>query len=194
MYLIVGLGNPGSTYEYTRHNVGRALLKKLHDQHDFSAWRKSNTAHALVSEGSLSGCEVRLALPETYMNNSGKAVLKLLQGRLPEELIVLHDELDLPIGSFKLSFGKGAAGNKGVASIIEEIQSNQFLRVRIGVGPVSLWGRIKKYTKTGGGFVISALTAGERELLKKITPEIFELLCVIITKGRESAMNIANRK
>lgn len=196
MYLIAGLGNPGKKYETTRHNAGRRVLNHIHDAHAFSQWEYDKMLKAYKSSGEIEGCEIMLMTPETYMNHSGISIKKALSatGESPEHLIVLHDELDLPIGTFRLSFGRGSAGNKGVASIVKEIGSSAFTRVRIGIAPTTLWGRVKKRIGSGKDFVISPLSSPERRVIAELQEKIVTAVSDIIKHGKEYAMNLHNRK
>jgi peptidyl-tRNA hydrolase, PTH1 family len=127
--LIVGLGNPGEKYQLTRHNVGFLLIDKLVDSQDFSVNKKVNS---LVFKDS----EIIYAKPLEFMNNSGESVRKLLQfyGVSPSEMLIIQDELDLDFGEVKISFGRGDAGHNGIKDIIEKIGTNEFYRLRFGIG------------------------------------------------------------
>lgn len=134
MFWVLGLGNPGPQYELTRHNAGFLAVDTLAEKHRIRL--DQHGYHALWGDGTIDGCAILLAKPLTYMNVSGVAARALSQGRdlSPEHLIVVHDEIDLPLGRIKTKFGGGDAGNRGVASIIERLQTERFHRVRIGVG------------------------------------------------------------
>src|SRR3989344_6524480 len=141
MKTVIGLGNPGEEYEKTLHNAGRLALEYFAQKNDFSDWDFSQKYDSLVSEGKIkkpasakasAGKEnALLLLPETFMNNSGKAVKNLL----PKNLIVVHDDIDLPLGKFKIAFGRGSGGHKGVESVMRALKTKDFWRVRVGVAP-----------------------------------------------------------
>jgi aminoacyl-tRNA hydrolase len=135
-WIIVGLGNPGGEYERTRHNAGRIVLEELRRAYDLPEWEYKKTYDAKVSKGVIAGMEVLFVEPETFMNASGKSLRLLVKH--PEQaarLIVLHDDVDLPIGSWRFaSFGRGSGGQKGVESIMSILKTRDFVRVRIGVG------------------------------------------------------------
>ena len=133
--LVVGLGNPGAEYAGTRHNVGAAVVELLAQRH--GGRFKRSKEHALVAEVRIDGSRVTLALPQTYMNDSGRAVAPLVRRHGIEDLhrlVVVHDELDLPTGRLKVKVGGGLAGHNGLKSITAHLRSDDFVRVRIGVG------------------------------------------------------------
>src|SRR3989344_1391401 len=127
MKLVVGLGNPGAEYENTRHNAGRILVrlveKKLED----------------------SKLKIKFITPDTFMNNSGPAVLKALAGKKAlKDLIVIYDDIDLPLGKIKISFNRSSGGHNGLNSIIKALKSQEFLRIRVGISPATPKGVVKK--------------------------------------------------
>lgn len=131
MFLLVGLGNPGRKYKNTRHNVGFQFV----DQLSKKKWEKSK--NALYRWETIADQEVKLLKPQTFMNKSGRAVAYAAEkhGLDPSQIIVVHDEADLPMGNFKESWNRGSAGHKGVQSVIDKLGSKSFGRIRIGVGP-----------------------------------------------------------
>jgi len=143
--LIVGLGNPGTKYQKTRHNVGFLVLDAFAKEHGFTEFSLSKKHASLVSEGILNETKALLAKPQTFMNNSGKAVRSLLpKSRLGalkrdlgniQNLIVVHDDIDIPLGKVKIATNRGSAGHKGVDSIIQALGTKNFIRVRIGIQP-----------------------------------------------------------
>ncbi len=134
MYWVLGLGNPGSEYAGTRHNAGFQAADLLASKYGIKI--DSQGCHAMGGVGNIKGNEVLIAKPMTYMNESGKSARAFMKARDldPGQLIVLHDEIDLPVGRIKRKFGGGHAGQKGVRSIIERLETDKFYRVRIGVG------------------------------------------------------------
>lgn len=149
MYLIVGLGNPGKQYEKTRHNAGFLALDEFAKIWQCGPWRLDKKSNSLVTECLLSPIKVSLnrekvvlTKPQTLMNNSGKAVASLvrlsfrklsLTKELAEKLIVVHDDIDIPLGKIKVSTSRGSAGHKGVESIIQSLGTKNFTRIRIGI-------------------------------------------------------------
>ncbi|MDO8473987.1 MAG: aminoacyl-tRNA hydrolase [bacterium] len=144
MFLIVGLGNPGKEYDNTPHNMGFMALDEFAKANEFPPFKLSKKHSSLISEGILGLAKVVLVKPQTFMNNSGKAVKALLPklslgtpklslGR--QELVVIHDDIDIPLGKVKVSKGSGSAGHKGVGSIIQSLGTKDFIRIRIGIQP-----------------------------------------------------------
>ena len=133
--LIVGLGNPGRDYEATRHNAGFWWVDELARAHNAN-FRTDSKFHGLVARASLHGHEVQLLKPQTFMNVSGRAVvaLALFYKILPDQILVVHDELDLPPGSAKLKLGGGHGGHNGLKDIIAQLGTKEFWRLRIGIG------------------------------------------------------------
>ena len=139
MRLIVGLGNPGKEYEKTRHNVGFLAVDVFATKHGFPEFRMNKKSNALLSDCVKRGFtqSVILAKPQTFMNDSGEAVRSLLQFYkiLPADLIVIHDEIDIPLGTVKVSRSSGSAGHKGVESIFSALGTQDFTRIRVGISP-----------------------------------------------------------
>jgi PTH1 family peptidyl-tRNA hydrolase len=133
MLLIVGLGNPGAEYARHRHNVGFVAVDAIHRRHGFGPWRAR--FHGQVSEGTLGGVKTLLLKPETYMNDSGRAVAAAMQfyKLKPSDVVVIHDEVDLPPGKTRIKAGGGSAGHNGLRSVTGHI-GNDYRRLRIGVG------------------------------------------------------------
>ncbi len=136
MILIVGLGNPGEKYNHTRHNIGFRVLDEFQKENDFPDFTLSKKFNALVSTKEFANKKIILAKPQTLMNSSGVAVKKITTDyKLPTtNLIVVHDDIDLPLGKIKISKNRGSAGHKGVESIIKELGAKNFIRIRLGIG------------------------------------------------------------
>jgi peptidyl-tRNA hydrolase, PTH1 family len=140
MYSIIGLGNPGEKYEKTRHNAGFMVLDEFAKKHNFPPFEFDKMVNSLASKGSLSGEQTILAKPQTMMNNSGSAIKKLLDihpstSLGTSNLIIVHDDIDLPLGTMRVSRDSGSAGHRGVESIIQHIGTKDFTRIRIGILP-----------------------------------------------------------
>jgi PTH1 family peptidyl-tRNA hydrolase len=133
--VIVGLGNPGPEYVFTRHNLGFWAVDLLSDVYRIRV--NKTAAHSLVGYGSIRGHNIALVKPKTYMNDSGRAVGAILksEGLGSEHLLVMHDDMDIALGRVKLKTSGGDAGNNGIASIIETLGTREFDRLRIGLGP-----------------------------------------------------------
>lgn len=192
-YIIVGLGNPGEEHKKNRHNTGRILLELVREIHNFPNWRRDGKLHALVSEGVMGGEDVMLLTPETYMNNSGVSLRSLAcNEESAGKLIVIHDDLDLSIGSLKISFNRSSGGNNGVESIIKEIGTKSFIRIRVGISPTTFFGKMRK--SRNDGYVLKNFTSGEAKKINKLALKINEMIESIITRGVENAMNVWNSK
>lgn len=184
--LVVGLGNPGDEYAGTRHNVGAEVVALLAARHGGSLRR--GRERALSGEVTISGRRVALAFPQTYMNLSGESV-RLLARRFgvgdPAHLVVVHDELDLPVGRLKVKVGGGLAGHNGLRSIVSHLHSQEFVRVRIGVGKPP--GR-----QAGADHVLRRPTRAERAELDVVVQEAADAVEAIVVDGVAAAMNRYN--
>lgn len=195
MHYIVALGNPGSEYESTRHNVGFMSLDFIVDFFNLPKSTKSSQSAGKVSQGEIEGEEVRLLFPETFMNHSGSAVKKMVPKDEVSRLIVLYDDVALPLGEVKISFDRGDGGHNGIKSIVSALGSKEFIRVRIGVGPTSFWtGKIKPLVGSDlSRFVLGKFSGREMtKLTEEVFPKVNEVVSTILTKGYVQAMNIYN--
>ncbi len=195
MFYIVGLGNPGDKYTNTRHNVGWIVLDAIRERFSFSSLHESSAYSGEVAEGSVGSSDVTALYPNTYMNNSGAAVKKLVPKGREHNLIVIHDDIDLPFGEIKIGYGKGAGGNNGVQSIIDALGTKEFIRIRIGIAPTSFWTKEAVRPKGGGPlerFVLKQFSKKEKDELTTITKTAADALETIITKGVTDAMNKFN--
>jgi len=200
MKVIVGLQNPGAQYEHTRHNIGSVAVRAFGKEMGFPQFVASAACAADISEGVIEGKDVRLLLPATFMNASGSAVKKALVdanlstgAKGTDNLIVVYDDLDLPIGTFKISYGRGAGGHNGVRSIIERLGTEDFVRVRIGIAPVSLFGTM--YRPSGervSPFVLKKFSTREQKKVESVFPDIVRAIEAVITTGKDVAMNQYN--
>ena len=170
MHYIVALGNPGEEYKNTRHNVGRVILEEFFKKNYFSEWTIDKKLKAMSSEGKIGKEKVLLIEPETFMNKSGLSVQSIITNKKKAEgLIVIHDDLDLPIGKFKISFNKSSGGHRGVESIIKIIKTEAFVRVRIGISPTTSSGKLKKPKgeKEVGDFILGKFKKRKKKKIKK---------------------------
>ena len=198
-YIIVGLGNPGPDYSNTRHNTGRLILEAFHKkaskENELSEWKVDNKLSAIKSTGKVAGESVVLLEPETMMNNSGKSLKDLVNTpKKAEKLIVIYDELDMPLGTYKLSFNRGSGGHRGLESIIKNIKTKAFVRIRVGISPSTPSGKLRKPQGEEKviDFILGKFKSADEEELKKVSKKIIDALFCILEEGREIAMNRFN--
>ncbi len=173
MKLIIGLGNPGRKYEKTRHNVGFNVLDKLLKTIK-EDWKESKKAQALFCKAEINGQETEFLKPNTYMNNSGVTVayaVKKHPNLKPEDIIVIHDDKDLPLGEIRVQINRGPAGHNGVKSIIEHLGTQNFTRVRIGIASDKL-----DTAKDTGEFVLNKFSKTENDKLKEVVEKTISTL------------------
>ncbi len=183
MKLVVGLGNPGRTYRWTRHNMGFLLVEQLARRHGIELSRRG--LHSLYGRGRIGGQEVLLAKPQTYMNLSGEAVSRLLRFFKipPDDLMILHDDLDLPVGKVRIRRRGGHGGHRGVKSIIESLGRQDFLRVKVGIG------RPRNLEQDPTDFVLEPLSKAEKEAFGKQIEKSVDVVELLLQEGAETAMN-----
>ena len=175
MKLVVGLGNPGKEYENTRHNAGRIIVgmieKKINDK------------------------KIKFLIPDNFMNNSGKAVAYLIKSKKDlKDLVVIYDDIDLPLGKIKISFNRSSGGHNGLGSIIKSLKSEEFLRIRIGISPETPSGKLRKPKgeKAVLNFLLGEFKKDELNELKKVSKKVGEALEVIFSESKEKAMSLYN--
>jgi len=183
LWLLVGLGNPGLRYARTRHNIGFMVLDRLAESLDLS-FREMTDYRAC--NGSISGHKVVLMEPLTFMNRSGSAVRKVFTkyAVLPENIIVIHDDLDLALGRLKIRKRGSAGGHKGIESVIQNLGCQDFIRVRIGIGR-------DPFVPTED-YVLSKFRKDEKSLIKDAVQKAADAVCSIIIDGADKAMNAFN--
>lgn len=181
MMLIAGLGNPGKEYEKTRHNAGFMALDEYTKEYNFPPFKLSKKHSSLISERYLGSAKeflgrtkVVLAKPQTFMNNSGKAVKSLL-GKTKSDLVVIHDDIDISLGKIKVSRGSGSAGHKGVDSIIQSLGTKDFTRIRIGIQPE------KGKPENVEGFVLQSFQKLELPLLQSALQNAVQTLAKLFS-------------
>ena len=177
MKIVVGLGNPGKEYENTRHNAGRIVAglveKKLEDNKP----------------------KIKFIVPDTFMNNSGKAVAPFIKAKKDlKDLVVIYDDIDLPMGKMKISFNRSSGGHNGLASVIKYVKSEEFLRIRVGICPATPAGKLKKPKgeKALLNFLLGEFKKSEIDELKKLSKKVSEAVEVIFTESKEKAMSLYN--
>jgi peptidyl-tRNA hydrolase, PTH1 family len=185
--LVVGLGNPGSEYEGTRHNVGAEVVQLLARRH--GARLRKGKERALVDEVRVGSSRLALAIPLTFMNESGQAVALLVRrhGVSPERLVVVHDELDLPTAVLRVKAGGGLAGHNGLRSIRAHLHTDEFLRVRIGVDK-------PRSKDVGADHVLDRFSKRDRTQIDVTIAEAADAVELILAEGVDAAMNRYNTR
>ncbi|MEX2293578.1 MAG: aminoacyl-tRNA hydrolase [Acidimicrobiales bacterium] len=186
--LVVGLGNPGAEYEGTRHNVGAEVVQLLAARH--GAKLRKSKERASVDEVMVSGRRLALAIPTTYMNLSGESVAPLARRHGiedPHNLVIVHDELDLPVGRLKVKLGGGLAGNNGLKSIKAHLHTDDFARVRIGIGKPA--GQAE-----GADHVLKRPGKRDRAELDVVVVEAADAVELILSAGIDAAMHRYNTR
>ena len=191
MKVIVGLGNPGREYAPTRHNVGWWLIDHLADVWRFDGWKKDGESQ--VSNGLVEGVKVRLLKPQTFMNLSGQALKNY--ARRPfwsaaKDLLVVVDEVQLPVGRFRIRARGSAGGHNGLKSVEHALGTQEYPRLRVGVGPSE---ERKGIHKDLADFVLSPFARDEREDILSLMPALAASVETWLKDGVEKAMNIHNR-
>ncbi len=177
MKLVVGLGNHGEEYEKTRHNTGRILVNLVEKK--------------LEKENS----KIKFITPDTFMNNSGKEVVKFVKTKKDlENLVVIYDDIDLPLGKIKISFNRSSGGHNGLGSIIKSLKSQEFVRIRVGIAPATPSGKIRKPhgEKDVLKFLLGEFKKSELETLKKLSKKIAEAVECIFFESKDKAMSLYN--
>lgn len=172
MKLIIGLGNPGKQYQNSRHNLGFRIIDVLRQDLEFEDWQSAKKFHSSISRGVFADKKIILAKPETFMNDSGKTARLLADYYQikPEQILVIHDEADLPFGEIRCQTSRGPAGHRGVESIINHLKTNDFCRLRIGISPKG------GTDQSLEDFVLEKFTLQEEELIPEIIKRTLEII------------------
>jgi PTH1 family peptidyl-tRNA hydrolase len=189
--IIVGLGNPGREYAATRHNVGWWLIDHLADVWHFDAWKKDGVSQ--VANGTVGGVKVRLVKPQTYMNLSGQALKNYVRRPFwsaAKDLLVVVDEVQLPVGRARIRARGSAGGHNGLKSVEQALESREYARLRIGVGPSE---ERKGIYKDLADFVLAPFARDEREDVLSLLPPLTATVETWLNEGVEKAMNLHNR-
>lgn len=201
-YIIAGLGNPGEEYAGTRHNAGRILLDAIRNEFSKEEFEFDKKLNAQVAEAKVGKEKVILIAPETFMNNSGKAVAPLvkiktnakLKLKTADNLLVIYDDFQLPIGRMKISYNKSSGGHNGLESVIKSIKTEAFPRLRIGTAPADTKGnaRIPHGDEKIEKFILGKFKDEELKQLKKMAKKAIEGIEVWVKEGRDKATGIIN--
>lgn len=186
MKVIVGLGNPGKTYERTRHNAGFDVVDEL-ARRGGAVFRRSWLSSVRTARAELGGEEVLLVKPQTYMNRSGQAVAPLLKkrGLTPGDLVVVYDDIELDVGRLRVRPKGGAGGHKGVRSVIDLLGTEDFARVRVGIGPRPAGDELVEH-------VLARFSADERRAMSEAVGRAADAVVSIVERGVERTMNDFN--
>ena len=180
--LIAGLGNPGDAYSLTRHNIGFMAADRIARETGIALNKMK--CHSLVGHGSWCGHDIIIAKPQTFMNRSGEAIRALADSCAiaAEDIIVMHDDMDIAFGSLKIKVRGGSAGHRGIVSLIDQLSTDLFVRLRIGIGrpPADM---------PGPDYVLEAFSIQELNQVSTITATVFQCLETLLTHGVAAAMN-----
>jgi peptidyl-tRNA hydrolase, PTH1 family len=186
--LIVGLGNPGIEYQFTWHNLGFLVVDRIADERRVEV--RNRSCRALTARTTIGDHEVLLAKPETFMNLSGLSVRELVarhEVRPENDLIVIYDELDLPLGTIRIRRRGSSAGHNGMESVIGALGTQEFLRIRLGIAP-------DRKISDGVKYVLTPFRKKQLKLVDEVLDSAAEAVKVILTEGPDAAMNRFNRK
>lgn len=189
MILIVGLGNPGSRYAETRHNIGFVVVERIVSRACGTPWKQRFSG--LVSELELGGQRALALEPQTFMNRSGESVRSAASFYkiAPRDILVIHDELDLPFGTVRLKLGGGEAGHNGLRSVTEQLGTRDYVRVRVGIGKPP-----PGFRGDGADFVLQAFAPAERASLDDLVDRAGSAVALLAERGLEHAMNVTHRR
>jgi PTH1 family peptidyl-tRNA hydrolase len=189
MKLIVGLGNPGRSYARNHHNIGFICLSHFARTQGIRFDKKKGLAR--IGTGKVADNEVVLARPQTFMNNSGHSVSRLIKKFNIDlnDLIVIHDDLDLPLAKIRISHGSSSGGHKGINSIIQELGSQDFIRIRVGIGRPD---KAQISEDDIIAYVLSDFSPAEKRAIDKIIPNVSEAVLYLLKEGLTPAMNKFN--
>ncbi len=201
-YIIAGLGNPGAEYENTRHNTGRIILNMIAKEYSKEEFVFNKKINALSVEGKVGKEKVLFVEPETFMNLSGKSLAPIVKTKknaklkltTADDLLVIYDDFQLPIGRMKISYNKSSGGHNGLESVIKSIKTEAFPRLRIGTAVAKKSGDAKVLhgDETIEKFILGKFKEDEMKELKKMAKKAVEVVELWVNEGRERATNLAN--
>jgi PTH1 family peptidyl-tRNA hydrolase len=190
MKIIIGLGNPGEKYEKTRHNIGFDIVSLFADSKMpiFSEWKLNKKFNSEISEGKIGKTKIVLAKPQTFMNNSGEAVscISRFYKVSSKDIIIIHDDIDLPFGKIRIKKTGSSGGHRGLESIIKFLGNENFVRLKVGVGPK------KKINDDAAKLVLKKITKTEDKIISETKEKAVEAIVSILEDGLEAAMNYFN--
>lgn len=189
MNIIIGLGNPGEKFKNTKHNAGFLVLDEFAKQNNFDDFKLSKKFFAQVSESQTNNNKIILAKPETFMNESGKSAQKIIANYKlnSNDLLIIHDDIDLTLGTIKIAKNRGSAGHKGVESVVKEIGTQDFTRIRIGIKPENEVVKVKAKET-----VLKKFSAEQQKLFLQAIKKASTMLNYYLTWGLEKTMNEFN--
>jgi len=193
MKLIVGLGNPGRIYAHNRHNIGFMCVSHFARTQGIRFDKKQGQAR--TGTGEVAGNKLIVARPQTHMNLSSESVIRLVNkfNISLNDLIVIHDDLDLPLGKIRLSRGSGSGGHKGIDSIITHLESQDFTRIRVGIGrPPMIEGSAEDRETDIVAYVLNDFTTDEKKVITQVIPEVSEAILCLLNEGLTATMNKYN--
>ncbi len=188
MKLIVGLGNPGIEYQFTPHNLGFLTIDRIANDHGINI--RNRQCRALTARATISGEPVVLAKPETYMNLSGLSVRELVEEHqvdVERDLILIYDELDLPLGTIRIRQRGGSAGHNGMESILGALNTDEFLRIRLGIAP-------ERKVEDSVQYVLTPFRKAQEKVVVEMLDAAAQAVEMILKEGPAAAMNRFNRK
>lgn len=185
MISIFGLGNPEKKYFLTRHNIGFLVIDRLLEKLDFPEFALKKKFVAQVSSGKKNDSRLILAKPQTYMNESGRAIGTIVAYfRIkPNHIWIIYDDKDLPLGTLRIRKKGGSAGHKGIESIIQHLGKKEFIRFRLGTGPT------KKFTRATTDFVLGKFNQAEQKIVNQIIKHTVQAIITALEKGIDEAIN-----
>ena len=187
-YLFVGLGNPKEKYENTRHNIGFMVIDKIADNFQFPKFDIRSNFNAQIAKGTIENKNIFLVKPMTFMNLSGKSVSKIARFYkiISEKIIIIHDDIDIPLGKIKIVKNRGSGGHKGIESIIKETGNRNFIRIRIGISPL-------QKPKNAETFVLQKFKKEENFLVNDISKETIKAIEMLLKEGIEKSASLFNK-
>ena len=192
MKLIVGLGNPGRGYANNRHNVGFVCLNHFAKTQGIRFDKKQGKAR--IGIGEVAGSKVVLARPQTYMNLSGQSVSRLIKkfNINLDDLLIIHDDLDLPLGKIRIRYGSSSGGHKGIDSIISSLGNQDFSRLRVGIGRPTTEDFAETSEADIVAYVLSNFTSEEKQIVVQVIPRVSEAIYCLLSQGLVATMNKYN--